>query len=253
MSSPPLRRYDLTSFTSLTTWKQAPLGNLLSIQVSLMRCAFKCVIPHIITLVADPQEGPGSPAPPLFFDQTEDRRTEKNYFWRPPSPTLRVWMTCTPLPPPLSQGLDLASTLRYHHSPLVRIARIGHFTVTDGNDIGVDLVLIQPFLLSYLNHVVLMLTGIFFKHNFYKKLNNSHELKHTNHDLNRTWELGHPLQQPVRQWSSEFWSQRTANAKWLIRGGGWGISNSVYWLLFACKDDLRLYSFVIDCSYNPWH
>ena len=107
------------------------------------------------------QEGPG---PPLFFDQPEDRRTE--FFFLEialPHPYLRVWMTCTPLPPPLSQGLDLASTLRYHHSPLVRIARIGHFTVTDGNDTGVDLVLRQPFLLSYLNHVVLMLTSIFFQ------------------------------------------------------------------------------------------
>ena len=236
----PLRRCDFTSFTSLTTWKQAPLGNLLSIQVSLMRCAFKYVIPHIITLVADPNWGPKD-RKKLFLETAL------------PHPYLRVWMTCTPLPPPLSQGLDLASTLRYHHSPLVRIARIGHFTVTDGNDTGVDLVLIQPFLLSYLNHVVLMLTSIFFKHNFYKKLNNPHELKHTNHDLNKRWELGHPLQRPVRQWSSEFWGQRNANVKRLIHGGGGGISNSVYWLLFACKDDLRLYSFVIDCSYNPWH
>ena len=130
------------------------------------------------------QEGPG---PPLFFDQTEARRTEIFFLEIAlPHPYLRVWMTCTPLPPPLSRGLDLASTPKYHHSPLVRIARIGHFTVTDGNDTGVDLVLIQPFLLSYLNHVVLILTSIFFKHNFYKKLNNSHELKHTNHDLNKT-------------------------------------------------------------------
>ena len=116
------------------------------------------------------QEGPG---PPLFFDQTAARRTEIFFFGDRP-------------PPPLPKGLDLASTLRYHHSPLVRIARIGHFTVADGNDTGVDLVLIQPILLSYLNHVLLMLTSIFFKHNFYKKLNNSHKLKHTNHDLNKT-------------------------------------------------------------------
>ena len=33
---------------------------------------------------------------------------------------------------------------------------------------GVELVLIQPFLLYYVNHVALMLTGIF-KHNFHKK------------------------------------------------------------------------------------
>ena len=36
-----------------------------------------------------------------------------------------------------------------------------HFTVTGGNEAGVDLVLIQPFLLYYVNHVILyMLSGI---------------------------------------------------------------------------------------------
>ena len=38
---------------------------------------------------------------------------------------------------------------------------IVHFTVTGGNEAGVDLVLIQPFLLCYVNHVVLMLNSIF--------------------------------------------------------------------------------------------
>ena len=33
-------------------------------------------------------------------------------------------------------------------------------TVTKGNEAGVDLVLIQPFLLSYINNAVLMLTSI---------------------------------------------------------------------------------------------
>ena len=37
---------------------------------------------------------------------------------------------------------------------------IAHFTDTVGNEAGVDLVLIQPFLLYYVNQVV-MLTGIF--------------------------------------------------------------------------------------------
>ena len=37
----------------------------------------------------------------------------------------------------------------------------GHFAVTGGNEAGVDLVLIQPFLLYYVNHVVLMLTSMF--------------------------------------------------------------------------------------------
>ena len=40
-------------------------------------------------------------------------------------------------------------------------ATIGQFTVANGQETGVDLVLIQPFLVSYLNHVVLMLTSIF--------------------------------------------------------------------------------------------
>ena len=38
---------------------------------------------------------------------------------------------------------------------------IAHFTVTGGNEAGVDLVLIQPFLLFYVNHFVLILSGIF--------------------------------------------------------------------------------------------
>ena len=37
-----------------------------------------------------------------------------------------------------------------------------HFTVTVGNETGVDLVLIHCFLFYYVNHVVLMLTSIFF-------------------------------------------------------------------------------------------
>ena len=45
---------------------------------------------------------------------------------------------------------------------------IARFTVTGGNEAGVDLVLIQTSLLYYVNHVVLMLTSIF-KHNFHKK------------------------------------------------------------------------------------
>ena len=38
---------------------------------------------------------------------------------------------------------------------------IGHFTVMDGSESGVDLVLIQTFLFYYVNQVVLMLTSIF--------------------------------------------------------------------------------------------
>ena len=42
--------------------------------------------------VADPEEGPGGPASPLFFDQNEVRRAEKNFFGD--------------RAPHLSQGLD---------------------------------------------------------------------------------------------------------------------------------------------------
>ena len=35
------------------------------------------------------------------------------------------------------------------------------FTVASENEVGVDLVLIRPFLLYYVNHVFLMLTSIF--------------------------------------------------------------------------------------------
>ena len=38
---------------------------------------------------------------------------------------------------------------------------IAHSTVTGGNKAVVDLVLIQTFLLCYVNHVVLTLPGIF--------------------------------------------------------------------------------------------
>ena len=45
---------------------------------------------------------------------------------------------------------------------------IAHFTILDGNEDGVDLVLIQPLLRSYVNLVVLLLTSIF-KHNVHTK------------------------------------------------------------------------------------
>ena len=49
-----------------------------------------------------------------------------------------------------------------------KMVRIVHFTITAENETGVDLVLIQPFLLYYVNHDALMLTGIF-NHNFHEK------------------------------------------------------------------------------------
>ena len=41
------------------------------------------------------------------------------------------------------------------------IPKIAHFTVTVGNEAGVDLVLIQPCLLYYVNHVFVILNSIF--------------------------------------------------------------------------------------------
>ena len=49
----------------------------------------------------------------------------------------------------------------YQRWSFLDLAIIVYFTVTGGNEAGVDLVLIQPFLLCYVNHVVLMLTSIF--------------------------------------------------------------------------------------------
>ena len=47
---------------------------------------------------------------------------------------------------------------------------MGHFIVMDGSKAGVDLVLIQNFLLYYVNQVFLVLTSInFFKGNFHNK------------------------------------------------------------------------------------
>ena len=37
---------------------------------------------------------------------------------------------------------------------------IGHFAVMDGSEAGIDLVLIQTFLLYHVNQVILMLTSI---------------------------------------------------------------------------------------------
>ena len=48
---------------------------------------------------------------------------------------------------------------------------IPHSTVTGGNKAVVDLVLIQTFLLCYVNHVVLMLTSIFISKIYIRKGN----------------------------------------------------------------------------------
>ena len=43
--------------------------------------------------MADQGEGPGGPRPPLFFDQNEARRAEKNFFADRAPPYLRVWFS----------------------------------------------------------------------------------------------------------------------------------------------------------------
>ena len=56
--------------------------------------------------MADLGEETGRPGPAfLFLDQTEAASEgQKKFFWRPPPPYLRVWMTGCP---PLFDGLDL--------------------------------------------------------------------------------------------------------------------------------------------------
>ena len=50
--------------------------------------------------MADPGEGPGGPwLPPLFLDQTEARRAEKNFF-ETEAPLLSQCLDAQPPPPP---------------------------------------------------------------------------------------------------------------------------------------------------------
>ena len=70
--------------------------------------------------------GPGDPGLPLFLDQTETRRAEKNFFGdrpplskglddlTPPPPYLKVWIRHCYLPPKLLQYVAYAVTLRSH-------------------------------------------------------------------------------------------------------------------------------------------
>ena len=63
------------------------------------------------------------------------------------------------LPSSSPSMLRLTGTRR--RKEVKRSNSIAHFTVAGENEAGVDLVLIQPFLLYYVNHVFLMLTSIF--------------------------------------------------------------------------------------------
>ena len=48
---------------------------------------------------------------------------------------------------------------------MLNIEGIAHFTVMNGSEAGGDIVLIQTFLLYFVNQVILMLTSIFQGHN----------------------------------------------------------------------------------------
>ena len=52
-----------------------------------------------VSVLAGLTQWRGRGARPLFLDQNEARRAEKNFF-RPPPPYLRVWLTVRPPPPP---------------------------------------------------------------------------------------------------------------------------------------------------------
>ena len=54
--------------------------------------------------VVDPGEGPRGPGSPPIFRPNWGPKGRKKFFWRPPPPYQRFWMTA----PPLSQGLDAA-------------------------------------------------------------------------------------------------------------------------------------------------
>ena len=57
-----------------------------------------------------------------------------------------------------SYGSDFVSSFHFSFNGYCKIA---HFTVTGGNEAGVDLVLIQPFQFYHVNHVLLMLNRSF--------------------------------------------------------------------------------------------
>ena len=60
------------------------------------------------------------------------------------------------------RGETVSGVVKYRlFSQATLASQIAHFTVTVGNEAGVDLVLIQPRLLYYVNHVFVILNSIF--------------------------------------------------------------------------------------------
>ena len=58
---------------------------------------------HVVVVcsVAGPGETPEGPAPLLYLDQTEARKAEKMFFWRPHPSRPRFLRVCLTGPPPL--------------------------------------------------------------------------------------------------------------------------------------------------------
>ena len=70
-------------------------------KVILLFLVYSADLSILYSVVADPGEGPGEPAPPppLLLDLTEARRAGNFFLLRPPPPPhLRFWMTA-PSPP----------------------------------------------------------------------------------------------------------------------------------------------------------
>ena len=79
--------------------------------------------------VLDPRKGSGRPRPSLLLNQTEDRRAEKIWGGDHP-PYLRVWMTASPPPSPLSQGLGPAlANENFVRTANIDLASFLHFVV----------------------------------------------------------------------------------------------------------------------------
>ena len=101
----------------------------------------------------------------LIFKMTNknDRsRADKGWAVKRARPSKQVWCSGLGLCLEMSLVFDFGQGLRCGLS--IRHCRchwIGHFPVTDGSEAEDELVLIQTFLLYYVNQVILMLTSIF--------------------------------------------------------------------------------------------
>ena len=90
----------------------------------------------------------------------------------------------------LAQNKVCRNTYNYLLLSTGNIMEIAHLIVAGENEAGVDLVLIQPFLLYYVNHVFLKLTSIF-KQNLHQKRIEVFNQNKVNLSLTFTQRLGH--------------------------------------------------------------